>query len=42
MLENVKETWKIINEVINKRKNNPTYREYFIKTTRELQRKTYC
>ena len=28
---NVKETWKILNEVINKRKNKPTYPEYFKK-----------
>ena len=36
---NVKETWKILNEVINKGKNKPTYPEYFIKKTREFQRK---
>ena len=39
MLENkanVKETWKILNEVINKRKNKPTYPEYFIKQKKRI------
>ena len=35
---NVKDTWKTLNEVINKRKNKLTYPEYFIKK-REFQRK---
>ena len=36
---NVKETWKIINEVINKRKNKPTYPEYFIKYNKRISKK---
>ena len=36
---NVKETWKILNEVINKRKNKPTYQEYFIKNNKRISKK---
>ena len=36
---NVKETWKILNEVINKRKNKPTYPEYFIKYNKRISKK---
>ena len=36
---NVKETWKILNEVINKRKNKPTYPEYFIKNNKRISKK---
>ena len=41
MLEkaNVKETWKILNEVINKRENKRTYREYFIKSNKRISQK---
>ena len=33
---NVKETWKILNEVINKRKHMPTYPEYFLKKHKHI------
>ena len=33
---NVKETWKILNKVINKRKNKPTYSEHFIKNNKRI------
>ena len=36
---NVKETWKILKEVINKRKNKPTYPEYFIKNNKRISKK---
>ena len=36
---NVKETWKILNEVINKHKNKPTYPEYFIKNNKRISKK---
>ena len=36
---NVKETWKILNEVINKCKNKPTYPEYFIKNHKRISKK---
>ena len=36
---NVKETWKILNEVIHKRKNKPTYPEYFIKNNKIISKK---
>ena len=36
---NVKETWKILNEVINKRKNKPTCPEYFIKNNKRISKK---
>ena len=36
---NVKETWKILNEVINKRENKPTYPEYFIKSNKRISQK---
>ena len=41
MLEktNVKETWKILNEAINKRKNKPTCPEYFIKNNKIISKK---
>ena len=40
---NVKEIWKILNEVINKRKNKPTYPEYFIKKQQEnVKERRYC
>ena len=36
---NVKETRKILNEVINKRKNKLTYSEYFIKNNKRISQK---
>ena len=36
---NVKETWKILNEVINKRENKPIYPEYFIKSNKRISQK---
>ena len=36
---NVKETWKILNKVINKRKNKPTYPEFFIKNNKKILKK---
>ena len=36
---NVTETWKILNEVINKHKNKPTYPEYFIKNNKKISKK---
>ena len=36
---NVKETWKILTEIINKRKNKPTYPEYFIKNNNIISKK---
>ena len=36
---NVKETWKLLNEVINKRENKPTYPEYFIKSNKRISQK---
>ena len=40
---NVKETWKILNEVINKCKNKPTCPEYFIKKPSEnFKERRYC
>ena len=36
---NFKETWKILNVVINKRNNKPTYPEFFIKKPREFPKK---
>ena len=38
---NVIETWKILNEVINKRKNKPTYPEYLIKNNKRISKKDY-
>ena len=36
---NVKDTWKILNEVINKHKNKPTYPEYYIKYNKRISKK---
>ena len=36
---NAKETWKVLNEVINKRKNKRTYPEYFIKSNKRISQK---
>ena len=36
---NVKETWTILNEVINKCKNKPTCPEYFIKNNKRISKK---
>ena len=36
---NVKETWKILNEVTNKRKNKPTCPGYFIKNNKRISKK---
>ena len=36
---NVKETWKILNEVINKRENKRTYPEYCIKSNKRISQK---
>ena len=36
---NVKETWKILNEVINKCKNKPSRPEYFIKNNKRISKK---
>ena len=36
---NVKETWKILNEITNKRENKPTYAEYFIKSKKRISQK---
>ena len=38
---NVKEIWKILNEVINKRKNKPTCPEYFIKNNKRFSKKEH-
>ena len=35
----VKDIWKILNEVINKRKNKPSYPEYFIKNNKRISKK---
>ena len=36
---NVKDTWEILNEVINKRKNKPTYPEYFLENNKNISKK---
>ena len=36
---NVKDTWEILNEVINKRKNKPTYPEYFLENHKNISKK---
>ena len=36
---NVKDTWKILNEVINKRKNKLTYPGYIIKNNKRISKK---
>ena len=36
---NVKETWKILNEIINNGKNKPTHPEYFIKNNKGISKK---
>ena len=36
---NVKGTWKILNKVINKKYNKPTYPEYFLKNNKRISKK---
>ena len=36
---NVKGTWKILNKVINKKYNKPTYPEYFLKNNTRISKK---
>ena len=37
--KNVKGTWKILNKVINKKYNKPTYPEYFLKNNKRISKK---
>ena len=37
--KNVKGTWKILNKVINKKYNKPTYPEYFLKNDKRISKK---